>query len=336
MPPTRRITPHPTHRARHTLFASLASILTRLYRTLRTRVPPFTHYREDQRARTTTMRPILPTWTSSASVHPTTPVEVETPSLGSSPPLRSRWFHRVGDFFLGTPSSGHPVKAPATHRAGGGGGQDSTMEEAEEEPIIRWFFAFKRGEDNDALVADGWRWRMQVMFAMCGMLATFFTVLAIFGVLPRWIDAPSRWLWGGPAAVATVWVALAAVATVLAVFQNSSCLRRSTTATMMNVILHLALLAMCVNTLLVDGSPAVPENKIVDAQFDAWFRGEFALSMCLGSYILALLLPASRAGCWFGIVFQVTVVPAIRVRGVVGGGGTGRASGHLTDTTNWY
>jgi len=287
----------------------------------------------------TTMRPILPTSTSSASVHPTTPVEVENPSFGSSPPLRSRWFHRVGDFFLGAPSSsGHPVTAPATHRAGGGVDQDSTTEEAEEEPIIRWFFAFKRGEDNDALIADGWRWRMQAMFAIGVMLATFWTVIAIFGVLPRWIDAPSRWLW----------VALVAVATVLALFQNSSCLRRSTTATMLHVILHLALLAMCSYTLLVDvawdwvllssnassvggGAPVVrdtmprlPKNKTVNAHFDAWFRGEFALSICIGSYFLALLLPASRAGRWFGIVFQMTVVPAIRVRGgVVRGGGAG-------------
>ena len=314
------------------------------------------------------MRSILPTSSSSgsnpASVHPTKPVEVP-PSLGSYPsphtpredgggggtelPDRSRWFHRVGDFFLGAPSSGLPLttpSGPATDLAGGD--QVTTTEETQEEPIIRWCcaFDFKRGEDNDALVADGWRWRMQMFFAVGVMFATSLTLLAILGVFPRWINAFSCWFWA----------ALAAVATVLAVFQNTSCLRRSTAATMLHVILHLVTLAMCAFTLLLDvpwdrvhsssnassvggGAPTVrdtkphlPKNQIMDAHVDAWFRGEFALSLCLSSlYFLALLLPASRAGRWFGIVFQFTGVPAIRVlskvRGVASGVGAGRASG---------
>ena len=299
------------------------------------------------------MRSILPTSSSSgsnpASVHPTKPVEVP-PSLGSYPsphtpredgggggtelPDRSRWFHRVGDFFLGAPSSGLPLttpSGPATDLAGGD--QVTTTEETQEEPIIRWCcaFDFKRGEDNDALVEDGWRWRLQVYFTLAVVFATCWTLVAFTGVFPRWINAPARWFW----------VALVAAATVLALFQNSSCLRRSTAATMLHAIVHLVLFVVCVIALLVvtdwnsvpgtlpflnvscegGGMLSSSGNTIVVTSFDAWVRREIALSLCLTTYFFALLLPVSRAGRWLGIVFQVTAVPAIQVRGERGGNG---------------
>ena len=294
------------------------------------------------------MRPILPTPTSSASVHPSTPLA--TPSLGSatlsSTPLnlpgdgvlqggrverqdRSRWFHRVGDFFLGTPSPGD--------------NQVTTTEETPEEPIIRWIcaFEFKRGEDNEALVADGWRWRMQWFF-VSQVFGALTSLVAILGV-PRRANTLALTF------ALAFWFALAATATVLAFFQNTSCLRRSTAATMLHVILHLALLAVCVCALLVDAdlgavlsspnassvsgggalSSLSSNTTVVVISFDAWIRREIALSLCLASYFFALLLPVSRGGRWLGIVFQVTAVPAIQVRGVASGVGAGRASGWL-------
>ena len=289
------------------------------------------------------MRSILPHASSSASVHPTTPSEVP-PSLGSFPlphtlrdgggggaelADRSRWFHRAGDFFLGAPSSGLPVTTPVA-----GGDQDTTRTEAHtyEEPIVRWFcaFEFQRKEDNEALIEDGWRWRMQVLFAVGVMLCAVWSVIAV-------VD-PEDWI--ASVLSLALWVALAAAATVLAVFQNSSCLRRSTAATMLHVILHLTLLAVCIITLLIDTdwdwvlsspnvssvgggtlSPLSSNTIVVTLSFDAWVRREIALYLCLTTYFTALLLPVSRGGRWLGIVFQVMVVPAIQVSGERGGGG---------------
>ena len=282
------------------------------------------------------LRAILPT--TSASVHPAGPLPDPSrqgvPQGAELPDRSRRWFHRVGDFFLGAPSSGLPVTTPATDRAGGGN-QDTrtTTAETPEEPIIRWCcaFDFKRGEDNDALVEDGWRWRLQVYFTLAVVFATCWTLVAFTGVFPRWINAPARWFW----------VALVAAATVLALFQNSSCLRRSTAATMLHAISHLVFLAVCVCTLLlvdadlgtVLSSPNASSvggallslssnTTVVVISFDAWVRREIALSLLIAPPILfALLLPTSRAGRWFGIVFQLTAVPAIQVRGEWGGGG---------------
>ena len=282
------------------------------------------------------LRAILPT--TSASVHPAGPLpdlsRQGVPQGAELPDRSRRWFHRVGDFFLGAPSSGLPVTTPATDRAGGGN-QDTrtTTAETPEEPIIRWCcaFDFKRGEDNDALVEDGWRWRLQVYFTLAVVFATCWTLVAFTGVFPRWINAPARWFW----------VALVAAATVLALFQNSSCLRRSTAATMLHAIVHLVLFVVCVIALLVvtdwnsvpgtlpflnvscegGGMLSSSGNTIVVTSFDAWVRREIALSLCLTTYFFALLLPVSRAGRWLGIVFQVTAVPAIQVRGERGGNG---------------
>ena len=296
--------------------------------------------------------------TSAASVYPNAPASA--PSVPSAVsfsergegggeaaelPDRSRWFHRVGDFFLGAPSLDLPVTAPAVHPTldllvghppplTGGGDQDTTTTEAHtnEVPVIRWFcaFDFQRGDDNEALVADGWRWRMQVFFAVGVMLCAVWSVIAM-------VD-PEDWI--ASVLSLALWVALAAAATVLAVFQNSSCLRRSTAATMLHVILHLTLLAVCIITLLIDTdwdwvfsspnvssvgggtlSPLSSNTIMVTLSFDAWVRREIALYLCLTTYFTALLLPVSRGGRWLGIVFQVMVVPAIQVCGERGGGG---------------
>ena len=270
------------------------------------------------------MRAILPT--TSASVHPAG--TLPGPSRqGAELPDRSRWFQRVGDFFLGAPSSGLPVTTPAPHLAGDN--KVTTTEETPEEPIIRWFcaFDFKRDEDNEALVADGWRWRMQCFFVMqvFGTSASLFSTL---GVLPRWVNTFALAFW------------VAATATVLALFQNSSCLRRSTAATMLHAISHLVFLAVCIISLFVDAdlgtvlsspnassvggalSSLSSNTTVLVISFDAWVRREIVLSLLIAPPILfALLLPTSRAGRWFGIVFQLTAVPAIQVRGERGGGG---------------
>ena len=287
-----------------------------------------------------TMRAILPT--TSASVHPDGPLPDPSQSSrrGAELPVRSRWFERVGDFFFGAPSSG--INTPAPHLAGADD-QVTTTEETPEEPIIRWFcaFDFKRGEDNEALVADGWRWRVQIFLATCVMIGAGWGVLAML-VLPRWVNG----------VVPVMCVAVAAVATVLAFFQNSSRLRRCTAATMLHAIFHLALLATCVCTLLtdtdwdwvlsspnassIDGGALSPAlSRRVDAwrdgvPFDAWIRREITLSVCASAYFCALLLPESRTGRWLGIAFQVVAVPAIQVRGERGGDvEAGRAAGWL-------
>ena len=273
-----------------------------------------------------TMRAILPT--TSASVHPVCPHPGPS-RQGAELPDRSGWFHRVGDFFLGVHSPG--LNTPAPHLAVND--QVTTTEETPEEPIIRWFcaFDFKRGEDNEALVADGWRWRVQIMLATCVMLCAGWGVTAIL-VFPRWVNG----------VVPVMCVAVAAMATVLAFFQNSSRLRRCTAATMLHVIFHLAILATCVCTLLtdtdwdwvlsspnassIDGGALSPAlSRRVDSwrdgvPFDAWIRREITLSVCASAYFCALLLPESRTGRWLGIAFQVVAVPAIQVRGERDGG----------------
>ena len=279
-------------------------------------------------------------------MHPATPSTLQGDGGGGGGGTelsgRGRWIHRVGDYFLGAPPSGLPVTTPTTDLADGD--QDTTTtEEAHEDPTIRWFcgFGFKRGEDNEALVADGWRWRMQGFFLSQGFGALI-SLVAILGGPPRWIYTFAL----------AYWFAFTATATVLAFFQNSSRLRRCTAATMLHVIFHLAILATCVCTLLtdtdwdwvlsspnassIDGGALSPAlSRRVDAwrdgvPFDAWIRREITLSVCLSSYFCALLLPESRTGRWLGIAFQVVAVPAIQVRGERGGDvEAGRAAGWL-------
>jgi len=290
-------------------------------------------------------RTIMQSTSSAYIVHPATPSTLQGDGGGGGGGTelsgRGRWIHRVGDYFLGAPPSGLPVTTPTTDLADGD--QDTTTtEEAHEDPTIRWFcgFGFKRGEDNEALVADGWRWRMQGFFLSQGFGALI-SLVAILGGPPRWIYTFAL----------AYWFAFTATATVLAFFQNSSCLRRSTAATMLHVILHLVLLAVCVSVLLIDADLGAvfstpnassltddrvqqlvrefiperlrsPQTTVVVISFDAWIRRELVtLLICLCSFFFALLLPVSRGGRWFGIVFQVTAVPAIQVRGVASGVG---------------
>ena len=312
------------------------------------------------RARTS-MRSILPISTSSASVHPSTPLE--TPSLGSETlpsslpdaqagvqgdgglrggggrvelPDRSRWFHRLSDYFLGPPAASRPraawgrtagAAAPPPPVPPAGGGDDATTTPVyHEEPSINLLtFAFRSDGDNEALAADGWRWRWAVFFK----LVAFVFVVSSLGLLLS-PTAPEV------GAISAILATVAAIAPILALHQNSSYAylqRKQTVATIITAIVHLGYLGALCSTVFVGvnwtwvvsqnvscvgqsvGEDTPSSGQGVDTDLDTWFRQTVVKTIQFASLFTALLLPTSRGARWVGIVFQLTVVPAAQVRG---------------------
>ena len=286
--------------------------------------------------------------TSAASVYPNAPASA--PSVPSAVsfsergegggeaaelPDRSRWFHRVGDFFLGAPSLDLPVTAPAVHPTldllvghppplTGGGDQDTTTTEAHtnEVPVIRWFcgFDFQRKEDNEALAKDGWRWRTNLVFVNGVGGAILMSIAAMIHALPI----------GFGGSLLSFWSTLAAELVLFALLHNSSYIGHTTAATILSIIAHLGLTSMCVCFLLVDtewdwaplspstngSTPFATENTIEKA-FDVWVRGAMVMPSTIVTFYFALLLPTSRVGRWVAIVYQLTALPALQVCGCV-------------------
>ena len=285
------------------------------------------------------MLSILPTSTSSGPVHPSTPLE--NPSLGSATlpsslpdvqgdgglrggggrvelPDRSRWSHRMSDYFLGPPAASRPRTAwgrtagaaapPPSVPPAGGGDEATTTPAYHDEPSISLLtFAFRSDGDNEALAADGWRWRLVVYFKM----------LAVFVVMSglELFLSPQGWVVG---VISVALGSAAAIASILAFHQNSSYAylqRKQTVATIITAIVLLGYLgALCSSVFVgVDWHLIISQN--VSCVRGCGLRQSAVKILVLGPVFNALLLPTSRGARWVGIVFQLTVAPAAQVSG---------------------
>ena len=240
----------------------------------------------------------------------------------------------MSDYFLGPPAASRPrtawgrtagAAAPPPPVPPAGGGDDATTTPAcHEDPSISLLtFAFRSDGDNEALAADGWRWRWAVYFKM----VVVFVVSGSLGLLL----SPPGWVAG---AIFASLASVSAIAPILALHQNSSYLqRKQTVATIITAIALLGSLGALGSTVFVgvnwtcvvsqnvscvgqgvgEGTPSSAQG--VDKDLDIWFRQSAAKAVLLGPLFTALLLPTSRGARWVGIVFQLTVVPAAQVRG---------------------
>jgi hypothetical protein len=217
---------------------------------------------------------------------------------------------------------------PSVPPAGGGDNATTAPAYTHEEPSISSLFTFAFRSDNEALAADGWRWRWAVYFK----LMVFVLPLAC---LVLFLSSSSQgWVVGVFSAIFTV--SVAAIAPILALHQNSSYAylqRKQTVATIITAMVLLGYLGALCSSLFVGvnwtwvvsqnvscvgqsvGEDTPSSGQGVDTDLDTWFRQTVVKTIQFASLFTALLLPTSRGARWVGIVFQLTVVPAGQVRG---------------------
>jgi len=229
----------------------------------------------------------------------------------------------MSDYFLGPPAASQPraawgrtagAAAPPPPVPPAGGGDDATTTPVyHEEPSINLLtFAFRSDGDNEALAADGWRWRLVVYFKM----------LAVFVVMSglELFLSPQGWVVG---VISVALGSAAAIASILAFHQNSSYAylqRKQTVATIITVIILLGCFgALCSSIIVgVNWTCVVSQNVSCVGQGvgdDTWFRQSTMKTILLCPLFYAILLPTSRGARWVGIVFQLTVAPAAEVSG---------------------
>ena len=256
-------------------------------------------------------------------------------------PDRSRWSHRVSDYFLGPPAASRPraawgrtagAAAPPPSAPPAGGGDDATTTPGyHEKPSISLFtFAFRSDGDNEALAADGWRWRWAFYFK----LVAFVFVPASLVLLLLSSSSPG-WIAG---AIFACLASVAAIAPILALHQNSSYAylqRKQTVATIITATVLLGYLGAfcssvfvgvnwtcvvsqnvsCVGQGVGEGTGTPSSAQGVDNDLDTWFRQSVVKALQISPLFTALVLPTSRGARWVGIVFQLTVAPAAQVSG---------------------
>jgi hypothetical protein len=211
------------------------------------------------------------------------------------------------DYFLGPPAASRPraddaKPTPAYH----------------EEPSISLLtFAFRSDGDNEALAAEGWRWRWAIYLKLMVLVVVASSLVLLF--------LRTRWVVG---VISAVLATVAAIASILALHQNSSYLqRKQTVATIITAIVLLGCFGALCSSVIVGvnwtcvgsqnvscvGQGTSRRSSSVDKDITTWFRQSVVKTLLLAPLFNAVLLPTSRGARWVLIVFQLTVVPAAQV-----------------------
>ena len=187
---------------------------------------------------------------------------------------------------------------------------------------------FTRDADDEALAADGWRWRSGG-FLTCLFITCPLTFLLYEGQSPA-TPYPIRFLW---------LTAFVATGGTLALDQYSAhYLQRKTVATLLNVVVHL----LCISTVCAQMFTSFSIDSLIGEEHGSWClhatlapnitttmqmdRCVMALrNLCIYPILVALWMPSSRAGRKIGVGLQATV----RSRGAQERGGARGATSHV-------
>ena len=171
-------------------------------------------------------------------------------------------------------------------------------------------WGFTRDADDEALAADGWRWRSGG-FLTCLFITCPLTFLLYEGQSPA-TPFPIRFLW---------LTAFVATGGTLALDRYSAhYLQRKTVATLLNVVVHL----LCISTNCAQMFTSFSIDSLIGEEHGSWClhatlapnitttmqmdRCVMALrNLCIYPILVALWMPSSRAGRKIGVGLQATV-----------------------------
>jgi hypothetical protein len=180
-----------------------------------------------------------------------------------------------------------------------------------------WFaLRFLEGESDEALAADGWRWRAFSLLAFTACVFVASLVPTVAATIRNNGDARSSFFTGGP----VFWmIGFITIGVILAIDHRfAGCLRRMTVATVLHAVVHLLLVLIIGGNLFADatwtannhhegGGWNVTLSPYVSPQTQ-FFRQDMALlNLYTHPILIASFMPTSLAGRWIGLVLQATV-----------------------------
>ena len=194
----------------------------------------------------------------------------------------------------------------------------------------RWFaLRFLENENDEALAADGWRWRAFSLLA-CTFCVFIMTLISMAAAAIRNDGEEALGRSGEKAGEGSGrgidgylpkrgMIGFITIGTILAIDQRfAGYLRRMTVATVLHAAVHLLLVLVICGNLFADatwtanphhegGGWNVTLSPYISPQTQ-FFRQDMALlNLYTHPILIASFMPTSLAGRWIGLVFQATV-----------------------------